>query len=695
MSRLLPAAAFGVAAMASTAALGQTPASTELAPIAVTDTRASGAPGGSLTAPSVEAQRREVNSTAGSVAFIDTETYRNRYASTLRDVLGDTPGVYVQNRYSQELRLSVRGSGISRAFHTRGIEILQDGIPTNLADGSGDFYQIDPLAARSIEVYRGGNALAFGSSTLGGAINAVSPTAYTATSPNQFRLDVGSYGTIRGHGQVSRVIGPWDFYIAGTVTHSDGWRAHEQQSLKQFNANVGYRFNERVETRFFFGVYHTDVKLPGALNFSDTFNRPRMASAAALTGDQARNTHVERFANRTTFAFDFGRLDIDSWAIHKSLYHPIFQVIDQDGWTYGLAPRFTGSFQLGGFRNDVVAGGRFFGGSNGTQQYININGARGALTVDGRQTATNIEGYAENRFFFLPQVALTTGFKAFASERNYSARGGLLGNPLPVNAKTNYSGINPRVGLLYEPVRDVQVFANVTRSTDLPDFSDLTQTVGTTNTFVPLRAQDAWTFEAGSRGRHGRFSWDLTAYRAEARNQLLQFSVNPSIPASSFNAARTTLQGLELGGSFDLATDLTGNGDRLTLRQVWTHNDFRFVNDVQYRNNRIAGVPQHVLRTAVTYAHPVGVSITPSVDWVPGGGYVDFANTFRVPGYATIGLSASAKLPNGGELFFEGRNLTDRRYISDFATVQTYTAGYASFYPGQGRSVYGGARISF
>jgi hypothetical protein len=33
------------------------------------------------------------------------------------------------------------------------------------------------------------------------------------------------------------------------------------------------------------------------------------------------------------FELEVGRLDIDSWAIHKNLYHPIFQVIDQDGWT--------------------------------------------------------------------------------------------------------------------------------------------------------------------------------------------------------------------------------------------------------------------------------------------------------------------------------------------------------------------------
>ena len=101
---------------------------------------------GSLTVPSVADQKRRIADTAASVGFVDAKDFRNSYANNLRDVLKDAPGVFVQERYSQELRLSIRGSGLARSFHTRGLEILQDGIPTNASDGSGDFYQIDPLS---------------------------------------------------------------------------------------------------------------------------------------------------------------------------------------------------------------------------------------------------------------------------------------------------------------------------------------------------------------------------------------------------------------------------------------------------------------------------------------------------------------------------------------------------------------------
>lgn len=696
MSRYLRPILAGSASLAALLAAVTASAqdATELPAITIQGT---GTQRGSLTSPDIATQREQVNRTAGSVSHIDTETQRNTYAQNLRDVLQDTPGVLVQNRYSQEIRLSIRGSGLARAFHTRGVEILQDGIPTNLADGSGDFYQIDPRALRAVEVFRGGNALPFGSSTLGGAINFVTPTAWTAIAPNTFSLEAGSFGTLRGHGSVSRVYGDWDVHASGTLTHADGWRAHETQNLGHFNANIGRRINDRVETRFYFGAYYTDQKLPGSLTYGQAMTNPRQANAAAVAGDQARNTYVQRLANVTSIRLDFGQLDIASWAIHKHLNHPIFQVLDQDGWTFGISPRFTGSFSLGGLRNDLVAGARIFAGTNAVQQFVNLgNAQRGALTVNGRQNAENYEAWFENRLFVLPQVALTAGAKLFSARRAFT--GGFNLNTAPVNVDTavTYSGVNPRIGILWEPVRDVQVFANLTRSADVPDFTDLTQTTATTTAFVPLKAQTGTTVEVGTRGRWGRFTWEIAAWRAELRNQMLQFNVAPGIPASTFNAPQTRLQGIELAASVDLARGLATDGDRLTFRQMWTWSDFRFVNDPVYGNNVLPLMPRHILRSSLTYAHPAGFTITPTVDIVPEGAFVDYRNTFRVAGYAIFGLQASARLPNGGEAFVDLRNLADKRYIADFGPVVLYNpATTASFYPGTGRSLYGGVRVRF
>jgi iron complex outermembrane receptor protein len=701
--RLAPAAggALSLAALllarpAHAQAIPATTQTIELPPVTVT-----ARPAGSLTVPGLELQRESIDQTAGSVEWINSESYKNSYSNTLRDTLKNTPGVYVQNRYGQEIRLSIRGSGIGRAYHVRGLELLQDGIPVNLADGSGDYYQLDPLAFRSIEVFKGGNGLAYGSSTLGGAINFVSPTAYTAVAPNMVRLDGGSFGTVRLNGQLSRAFGDFDVLGNLTLTHSDGYRDHSRQQALQFNANAGYRINENVETRFYVGAYFVAQELPGTLTLSQALNNPTMAAPAAVSGDQSRETWTERVANRTTVALDTGKLDIDTWFIHKKLFHPIFQVIDQDGITYGIGARYTGSFDLGGFRDDVIAGVRFFGGNNTALQYVNVGGSRGAQTLNARQNAYDYQAYFENRFFFLPTVALMAGAKALIDQRDYMDEGGGLSSSRGyANLGKTYSGFNPKIGLLWQPREDIQAFVDLTRSQDVPDFTDLVQTQANGATgFVPLQSQRAWTVEIGTRGKYDRFAWDVTAYRSTVNGQLLQFTTSPnSILASTFNAGTTIIQGIELGASADIVRDVSGPGagDRITLSQLWNYTDAHFQNDPQYGDNKLAGLPPHILRTTLTYTHPSGFYFAPSLDIVPVGMYADFANTLQVPAYSLFGVQTGFDFGDGSLVYLDARNLTNKRYISDLGTItNAQQVSSAVFYPGDGLSIYAGARLAF
>ena len=650
---------------------------------------------GSLTVPTVDEQRRAVEATVGSVAFVDGRRFENRYTNNLTDVLRDVPGVYAQTRYGQEIRLSIRGSGVARGFHTRGIEILQDGIPFNFADGSGDFYQLDPIAFRSIEVFKGGNALVFGASTLGGAVNAVSPTAFTALSPAFVRLEGGSFGAVRASVQASAIQGDADALLTVTRSHQDGYRAHQNQDYVQANGNFGYRVAPDIETRFYLGLYDTRQKLPGTLSLSDTLNFPTRANLAAVTGNQARDVSAQRIANRTSFALDVGTLSVDTWFIHKNLYHPIFQVVDQDGLTYGIAPHWTGSFEVGGLRDDLTLGLRYVGGTNSALQFVNVAGFRGAATARARQTANNFEAFADNRLWITPDLALMTGAKLFRQERDFD---NFFVAPVR-RANRDYDGFNPKIGLLYQPAPTIQVFADLARSRDVPDFSDLAQSNLAGLTFVPLAAQKAWTVEVGTRGQADRFRWDVTLYRSAIRDELINFSTNAAlgIPAATFNADRTRHQGLELGGAFDLVRDVSGPGagDTLTIAQNWTLNDFRFVRDRVFGGNQIAAIPRHVLRTTLTYGRPDGFFLAPSVDWVPQGAFADHANTLRVPGYALFGVSAGATLAPGITAFVDARNLTDVRYVSDFAAVADARQTPATFYPGEGRSVFAGLKVAF
>ena len=101
--------------------------------------------------PVVEAAAARVQRTPGGVDVVAAEAYEDKLAVSLRDALSFSPGVYTQPRFGQEVRLSIRGSGLSRGYHMRGLTLLQDGIPINAADDNGDFQELDPQVFQHLE----------------------------------------------------------------------------------------------------------------------------------------------------------------------------------------------------------------------------------------------------------------------------------------------------------------------------------------------------------------------------------------------------------------------------------------------------------------------------------------------------------------------------------------------------------------
>ncbi len=169
---------------------------------------------------------------------------------------------------------------------------------------------------------------------------------------------------------------------------------------------------------------------------------------------------------------------------------------------------------------------------------------------------------------------------------------------------------------------------------------------------------------------------------------MLQFTVTPDIPASTFNADETIHQGLELGLGFQAF-------DHVTLQAIYNYNDFKFDGDTQFGDNTLAGAPAHQLRLSARYEND-GFHVEPNVEIIPEAAYVDYANTLKADSYAVLGVKAGWEMNNNLSFFVDARNLTDERYISSFSTVTNAVGGANEvFYPGDGRGVFGGLVVKF
>lgn len=637
--------------------------------------------------PVVAAARRRLSETPGAVSVISQESYVARQTLALDDMLRDAPGVYAQRKWGGDIRLSIRGSGIGNANHNRGLLLAQDGAPLNEADGYGDSQVADPLNTRYAEVYRGGNALRFGGALLGGAINLVTPTGRDAGFDHRVRIDGGSFGLLREHVAIARQSGAWDVYAAATNQTGQGWRAQSQQNLQFGSLNIGRSFGQDREARFILNGSNINQEIPGALTLAQFQANPRQTPAGNLAGDQGRNQRGLRGSLRTTWRLDEGLVFEGAvYAVWKDLDHPIFQVIDQQSRNYGAFGRFDWDGQVAGKRADAFFGAWYRRGDMDSNFYVNNRGARGAPTSRTLQNAKAVDVFGEGRLFVADQVAVVAGATWGQAKRDYRsfAIPGVAA-AFDLAADKTYDWVSPRLGLLWQNDVGDQVFANVTRSVEPPNFSSMSPT---NSGFAPVRAQKAWTSEIGARGHRGPFTYDVTLYRAALRDEMLQYAVTSSIPAATFNADRTIHQGIEAALDWALAP-------RWRLRQSWTWSDFRFRNDVQYGDNRLPIVPEHVYRAELRYDDPRGWFLAPSVEWAATDAWIDYRNSRTTPAYAILNLNAGWKVTPKVSLFLDARNLTDEAYVSNTQAAVAWSPATATLWPGDGRAVFGGVTVDF
>ena len=311
---------------------------------------------GALGVLSVQQALAVINQTPGGVALVPAEAYRNSTVSnTIKDILDYVPGVFAQPKWGDDTRLSIRGSGLSRNFHLRGVQLYLDGIPINTADGYGDFQEIDPTAYKYVEVFKGANALQFGANSLGGAINFVMPTGRDPF-PNGASLDFGAFGFRRLQANAGGANGPWDGFITASTQASDGFRDHSNGQGTRVNGNVGYQISPDVETRFYFNANDIRQRIPGSVTKTSALTTPEAAAPINVAADWQRNIDTVRLANKTTIRFDDTKVELGAFGVDRHLMHPIFQWLDYRYGDYGGFAKVTDDRVVGGYRNGLVAG---------------------------------------------------------------------------------------------------------------------------------------------------------------------------------------------------------------------------------------------------------------------------------------------------------------------------------------------------
>ncbi|MET0220417.1 MAG: TonB-dependent receptor [Tardiphaga sp.] len=647
---------------------------------------------GALTVATAQQALQQIQRTPGGVALVTADAWRNSTVSnSVKDILDYVPGVIAQTKWGDDTRLSIRGSGLSRNFHLRGVQLYMDGIPINTADGYGDFQEIDPTAYKYVEVYKGGNALQFGANSLGGAINFITPTGRDPFV-NTASLDMGAFGYRRLQASGGGVNGPWDGFITASTQSADGYRDHSWGTSSRVSGNVGYQVSPDFETRFYLNANEVRQRIPGSVTKDSALNSPTTALGSNVSMDQQRNIDTVRIANKSTIRFDDTTVDFGMFGVDRHLMHPIFQYLDYRYQDYGGFAKVTDDRYIGGHRNVLIAGVNVINGRIDNNQYINIGGQKGPLASSSIDRSKNTSVYVEDSFYVLPTVALVGGTQFLYATR---ARQDRLLTDGDQSGATEFNLWSPKGGVLWNIDPTWQAYANVSDSAEVPSFGESAFGPGIpTIPFTSIQPQRATTYEIGTRGKRPDLTWELTGYRAAITDELLcLYSAFGNCNVT--NADRTIHQGIEAGLGVVVLKGLFDRSpapDKLWLNMAYTLNDFRFDNDATFGNNLLPGAPRHYLRAELLYKHANGFYVGPNLEWVPQAYYVDSANTLLTEPYAILGLKAG--VDNGGPVsgYIEARNIANKAYIASASIIDRATAASTLFEPGTGRAVYAGVK---
>ncbi|MDO3383829.1 TonB-dependent receptor family protein [Gilvimarinus algae] len=640
---------------------------------------------------------KERDQNPGGVTLIDSDDLYERNVTTMADMLRYVPGLWVASGSTGDSTFfSSRGSNLDATnYDGNGIKLLQDGLPITAADGNNHNRNIDPLSTRYAVIARGANALTYGASTLGGAINVISPTARDTKS--QVYLNGGSHGQLQGRVTAGAVTGDVDGLITLEAKQWDGFREHQQQNRESLYANAGWKLSDALQTRFYLTYVDNNQELPGALTRAQFDEDPYQAQPAAQVGHYQYDVESWRAANKTIWDLsENASLTVGFSYEEQALYHPIVYspffslLIDTDQNNFGSSVRYnlrTGDHDLLlglDYGQTTVKGGN----------YSHEAGHRQDLMTRVDNEADSLELFVVDRWQLSPSWKLVYGVQGVLANRevrNTTVMNGALYNPT-----ADYDSINPRVGAIYQLTENTELFANLSSLYEPPTNYELEDDTNPDD--KALKAMQGEVLELGSRGdaslgADNRLYWELAVYYGQLDDEILSVD-DPNAPGTSLsaNVDSTIHAGVEalLGASFALGDS---GEHRLEPLVNITLNEFSFDDDPIYGNNDLPVAPGYAIKAELIYRHASGFFAGPTVDLIDDR-YADFSNTYSVDGYTLLGLRAGFR-GQSWEVYADARNLTDEEYVSLFSVRNAASINDGILQAGEPRSFYAGVKIEF
>jgi iron complex outermembrane receptor protein len=582
--------------------------------------------------------------TPQSVQVIGSEIIEQQQAIRLSEVVKNANGVYVS---------SARG-GAQESFYSRGYDMSANNMFKNgFRFNGGSIPEVSSLD--KVEFLKGGAALLYGNVAPGGILNLVTKTP-SFKKGGEISMQMGSYAfykpSIDFYGPLNKHIA---YRITGSYENSESFR--DVVKRERYYINPSFLFNVSDKTQITVqGDYLNDDWTPdfgtGAIgkeivdvprnNYYGALwsnGKTKAASASALINHDFNknwklnfNTSVQNY-DRTSLGTE--RIQIDPKTVpYGNFNRPLGQNknIEQ---ILGDQLSLQGNFKTGNIKHQVFTGadwensfataytyGFLEKGSNGKLLYPGgVYDAVNIFTFDSSsqknivpigtatrivKTNTNRFGiYAQDLISFTEQIKVLAGIRWSWQEAQADTHD-LTKTPVAITegAKRLDNAFSPKLGLVYQPTKDMSLFASYSNS--------FTPNTGTTVDLQPIKPSIIDQYEAGIKKDfwRGVLSTNVTVYQITNSNlaQTAEFKADGSL---NTDTTIKTLSGETKSKGVEV--DITARPiEGLNIIAGYSYNDMRYsktsgLNGSFIEGDRLVRTPANTANLSFFYTLPSGI----------------------------------------------------------------------------------------
>src|SRR5215831_3540537 len=422
----------------------------------------------------------------GAAAIHDGQPMVNLSESLVR-----VPGVYAANRnnYAQDLQISSRGYGARAPFGVRGVRIYQDGIPQTQPDGQGQTGSFSLLSAQRIEVLRGPFSALYGNAS-GGVISVF--TENPSQAPYGYLGGgAGSYGMWTAGAKGSAAGSTFGGVIAASEFQIDGYRDHA--SARRDIGNVKLTWDPSSDTHITLignSQFQPQTQDPLGLTRAEWEANPKQADPVATL------FNTRKTINQVQGGIALDQRLNDAWSLVVTGYlgnRKVEQFLALTGvgpTSSGGVTNLDGTFQGIGAR--VMWHGDWFGGpvtftlggdadklDQTRKGFVNNNGQLGDLRRSENDIVSDIDGYAQIEWNFVPALFAVVGVRT--SSVKYTSDDFYITPQNPDDSgQQTYHNTGPVVGLTWHVTDDLNAYATYGEGFETPTLVELAyRNVGT------------------------------------------------------------------------------------------------------------------------------------------------------------------------------------------------------------------------